>query len=109
MLPAGLPKGSTLLSLARAGSSAILLQYNLPGAWRRDNHVLALVLANPQSFAATSKSMPGDYLLDLSGGTTHRGVHWTIGHEDVILAGSTLTPAELAHIKSAMLAQVRQR
>ncbi len=107
VLPAGLPAGTTPVMLLRAGSSALLVQYDLPGAWRRSNHVLDILLTSPQTLAASPENVRRNYELQLGGTAAHGGVHWTIGHEDVIVLQSTLTPAELAHLKSAMMTRAR--
>ncbi len=106
VLPAGLPAGTTIASVHMFGSSALLLQYNLPGAWRRSDHVLSLILANPNSIGGSPKIPPKSYNLRL-GRKGSGAVQWAIGREVVILTLSTATPAELAHIKRAMIAQAR--
>jgi len=50
-LPAGLPQNVPPGMLMRAGSSALLLQYNLPGGWRRANHIQMVILAKPGSLS----------------------------------------------------------
>jgi len=107
ILPSGLPEGTTLGLLARAGSSALLFQYNLPGAWRRSNHVLSIVIANPQTLSVAPRTVRGDYTLELGGTAARGGVRWIIGREEVMVLQSTLTTAELTHIKSTMIAQSR--
>ncbi len=119
VLPAGLPAGTTPTELLTAGPSALLLQYNLPGAWRRSNHILDIVLANPETLGSSPKRARGTYSLEIcgicskvnpqalrvGGVAAHEGLQWLIGHEGVIVLRSTLTPAELAHVKNAMIAQ----
>ncbi|MBC5798577.1 MAG: hypothetical protein GIX03_04670 [Candidatus Eremiobacteraeota bacterium] len=89
-------------------SSALLLQYDLPGAWRRSNHILDILLTNPQTLAVSPEHVRPNYALQMGGTAAHGGVHWTIGHEEVFALQSTLTPAELARLKSAMIARSRQ-
>jgi len=48
-LPAGLPAGTHFRAIVRFGTDALMLQYDLPGAWRRSNRLFMLILANPNS------------------------------------------------------------
>ncbi len=113
VLPEGLPTGTTATTLMR-GSSVLLLQYNLPGALRRSNHLLLIFLANPQTLSNSLQRAPSKFRLEfplICGGNcwfASGGVHWTIGHEEVLIPRSLLTSSELAHIKSAMAAESRR-
>jgi hypothetical protein len=102
VLPAGLPDGTKLHTLALTGSSAVLLQYDLPGAWRRSNHVLTMVLADHKTLGAAPKRGRPGYVLELGGTPGNSAVRWTIGREEVFVLPGTLTAAELARIKRAM-------
>jgi hypothetical protein len=112
VLPAGLPAGTKLHTLALTGSSAVLLQYDLPGAWRRSNHVLTMVLADPKTLAADPNALATapqhgrrGYVLELGGAPGRGAVRWIVGGEAVVVSPGALTPAELARIKRAMLAR----
>lgn len=84
-----------------------LLQYDLPGAWRRSDHVLTLVIANPKTLTTSRNIARGDYELSMGSGTTHGRSQWMIGGEEVIVMSSTITPAERTGIKNAMVARSR--
>jgi hypothetical protein len=111
VLPAGLAQNIRPVMLVRYGSGAMMLEYNLPGAWRHSNHLLQIILANPMSLNAPSRRVnPKDNFRIIIGHSVAKGgIHWRIGHEDVLVYSNTLTPAELAHIKSAMLARASAR
>jgi hypothetical protein len=49
--PTGLPEGTTLGEIGY-GPSVMLLDYNLPGAWRRSNHLLRIWLVDPRVLTA---------------------------------------------------------
>jgi hypothetical protein len=82
------------------------ITYNLPGAWRRSNHLLFVILANPKS--VTSQGAPpahGKYALQFGQSKGLGAERWMVGQEEVIVLKSTITAAELAHFKAAMKAQ----
>ncbi len=108
ILPAGLPNGTTAEGLMVYGPGAMHIAYNLPGAWRRSNHLLFVILANPASVAPANPA-PADskYTAEFGQKTGLGAVTWRVGHEDVIVLKSTITRAELAHFKAAMMAQAR--
>lgn len=106
-LPAGLPEGTTPISLVY-NANLIQLQYNLPGGWRASNHILWIVLADPRTLTPATTTNT-DYQF-MHGGTAAKGAtRWLVGHELVIMPHSTLTPAELANLKSAMLARAQHQ
>ncbi|MFN2528268.1 MAG: hypothetical protein ABR584_06070 [Candidatus Baltobacteraceae bacterium] len=103
LLPVGLPPGTIPIVLNRTENSAVFITYNLPGEWRRSNHVLTVVLANPKA-VTTDNSPPRLHMpmqLEMGG---PGGVLWHVRGEDVIVLNSTMTASELAHFKTAMLA-----
>lgn len=106
ILPTGLPQGTTPMMLAVLGSGAMQIVYDLPGASRRSNHLLFVTLANPKSVASDgAKPLRGEYSME-GGQTKGAGAaRWMVGQEEVIVLKSTITPAELAHFKAAMMAQ----
>jgi hypothetical protein len=108
VLPAGLPMGSTLVALS-AGSDALLLRYDLPGAWRRADHILGIVLSKQMLSIDSATPERGKYVLRFVGPTGRERDHWIVGNETVTILQSTLTPVELAHIKSAMIAQSQRQ
>jgi len=103
-LPAGLPNGAKLKGLWRS-SGTIMLLYDLPGAWRASHHVAWIVLANPSAIGFSKT--PGNMRLALA--SQGKPIHWRVGGEEVIIAmRNAMTPAELAHMKRAMLALARR-
>jgi hypothetical protein len=106
ILPKGLPKGTKAEALFVLGSGAMQITYNLPGAWRRSNHLLFVMLANPKSVAPENAKPPhSKYTLQFGQTTGVGAVHWMVGQEEVIVLKSTITPSELAHFKAVMVAQ----
>jgi hypothetical protein len=86
-----------------AGPGAMQIAYNLPGAWRRSNHLLFVILANPKSVAPESAPAPSTkFSLHYGQKTGNGAVRWMVGQEEVIVLKSTITSAELAHFKAAM-------
>lgn len=109
VLPTGLPAGTTLEAVSMFDSSALMLTYGLPGAWRRSDHLLPVVLANPHSVGGGSPKNTNRSLQLLIGRKGSGAQQWTIGGEKVMVMSSTMTPAELARMKHAMLATSRRR
>jgi hypothetical protein len=108
ILPTGLPKGTDAEGLVVLGPSAMQIAYNLPGAWRRSNHLLFVILANPKSVAPDSATPPkSKYTMEFGQTTGLGAVRWMVGQEEVIVLKSTITPSELAHFKAAMTAQAQ--
>ncbi|HTU70420.1 MAG TPA: hypothetical protein VMF11_08850 [Candidatus Baltobacteraceae bacterium] len=110
VLPAGLPPGSRLSSVFRAGPGAIVLGYALPGARRASRHPTFILLANPSSVSESSTSPAGKIRLRMPAlGVPAFGspIRWRVGGEDVIIGNNNFTPSELTHIKHAMLALAR--
>lgn len=112
VLPAGLPEGTRPLKLI-AGPNIVNVAYVLPSAGRGSNTVVWISLADPQTLTGTPQN-DTDALRVRLGNNTGRGtvVRWTVGGEAVILAAdgklaNTLSPAELARIKAAMIAASR--
>jgi hypothetical protein len=102
--PGGLPPGTTIAEIGY-GPSILLVDYNLPGAWRRSNHLLRIVLADPR--ALTSPSSPHAFVFRIGGLAAKGSVQWSIGRELVIVMRSTATPAELENIRRTMLTEAR--
>ncbi|MGB6985565.1 MAG: hypothetical protein WBD74_06245 [Candidatus Aquilonibacter sp.] len=101
-LPTGLPNGAKLKTLLSSGD-AIMLRYDLPGAWRASHHVAWIVLANPSTIGSSGSSGTAGSvrLAFISQG---KPIHWRVGGEEVIIAmHNAMTPAELALMKQAML------
>lgn len=98
-LPAGLPAGTTVGQIG-FGPSILYLNYNLPGAWRRSNHLLPIVLVDPRTLTSPRSSHAFAMRWRAKG-----SVQWHIGRELVIVMRSTATPAELENIKRTMLTQ----
>jgi hypothetical protein len=108
ILPTGLPNGTTAEGLSIFGPGAMTIAYNLPGAWRRSNHLLFVILANPRSVApGNGAPSQSKYTLEFGQQTGLGAVTWRVGQEDVVVLKSTITRAELAHFKAAMMAQAR--
>jgi hypothetical protein len=110
-LPAGLPPGTVARQLFRSGKSAILISYDLPGAWRADNHMMWIVLANPKSMQNYSQSRAGSPALtsnyaELAGEAGKGNTFWKVGGETVVFPKSTATAEEYARIKAAMSSEV---
>ena len=106
ILPKGLPQGTTAEMLVPLGSGAMQIIYDLPGASRRSNHLLFVTLANPKSVAPDSAKLPRrEYTMEVGPSKGVGAVRWMVGQEEVIVLKSTITPAELARFKAAMLAQ----
>lgn len=105
LLPVGLPAGTTPINLSRAAKSALFITYNLPGQWRRSNHLLEVVLADPR--VVTTKNAPAPHMraeFEYGGTAGTGGVLWHVGGEDLIVLHSTMTRTELAHFKKALMA-----
>ncbi len=108
ILPKGLPEGTTAEGLMVMGPGAMQIAYNLPGASRRSNHLLFVILANPKSVAPGTAPAPQSKFSMHFGQTKGLGaVRWMVGQEEVIVLKSTITAAELAHFKDVMTAQTR--
>jgi len=108
ILPDGLPKGTDAESLTVFGPGAMQITYNLPGAWRRSNHLLFVILANPASVAPENAKLPRTAYSLQYGPTTGLGaLRWRVGQEELIVLRSTITASELAHFKRVMMAKGR--
>ena len=106
ILPAGLPAGSRLISVFRAGPGAIVLGYALPGAWRASHHLAYILLTNPSIVSRSSAGRIGK--LSIRTAAVGPAIRWRIGAEDVIVSNNNFTPSELARIEAAMLASARK-
>ena len=111
VLPAGLPAGTTLKWIYY-NPSTIVFQYDLPGAWRRSDHLMWIVLSDLQAANASHDARPSDDRWTvLFGAEKHRPLvrvqpqRWIAGGEVVILPPSTITPQELTTIQRAMQAR----
>jgi hypothetical protein len=110
ILPTGLPEGTTTAQLMVPGPGAMEISYNLPGASRRSNHLLFVILANPKSVTPDSATPPKSaYTMEFGQKTGLGAVRWMVGQEEVIVLKSTITASELAHFKAAMMAQAAQK
>lgn len=106
ILPKGLPAGTDAEAVTVLGPGAMQIAYNLPGAWRRSNHLLFVILANPKSVAPQDAAPPkSKFTLQFGQKTGLGAVRWMVGQEEVIVLKSTITAAELAHFKAVMTAQ----
>jgi hypothetical protein len=105
-LPVGLPPGTTLAEVAY-GPSFILLDYNLPGAWRRSNHLLRIALVDPRAFSTTTGAHA--FIMRMGGLAATGSVRWYVGREVVIVMRSKATPVEIKRIKAAMTEAARRQ
>lgn len=108
LLPVGLPSGTNATALFRLAKNALFISYDLPGEWRRSNHVLQIAVADPR-IVTTGSALPAIHMpmsFEIGGPATVGGQLWHIGAEDVIVLNNTMTPAELTHLKNAMTAAV---
>lgn len=103
-LPAGLPVGARLKRVVTGGTSVIALQYDLPGAWRRNDHMLYIFLANPTAMRRVPPKSHPKSQLAIPKGSIYRVELWRIPGEDVTVVAqrSGITNVELAAMKSAM-------
>jgi hypothetical protein len=99
--PSGLPGGTTIAGIGY-GPSIILADYNLPGSWRRSNHLLRIVLLDPR--ALTAPTTRHAFMFRIGGLAATGSVRWTVGHELVIVMHSLATPTEIDKIKRSMVA-----
>jgi RNA polymerase sigma factor (sigma-70 family) len=112
ILPAGLP-GDDLplqiytMQMKTGGQRVIVLTYRLPGAWRRQHHLLSIILASPEMLVGSAEATSGPPTAQPSGAAGKGDILWKIGQEYVIVPQSAATPAELEKIHRAMLAQIR--
>ncbi|MGB8965972.1 MAG: hypothetical protein WCB99_10065 [Candidatus Cybelea sp.] len=104
--PDGLPAGTTLGQVGY-GPSIMLLNYNLPGAWRRPNHLLKIWLVDPR--ALTAPRSPHAFAFKTGGLAATGSVRWNIGRELVIVMRSLATPSEIENIKRAMVVEAKKR
>lgn len=88
----------------RWDKDAIGISYDLPGAWRADNHILWIVLVNPKSAQTGSPNAetPGANYVELAGEAGKGSTFWKVGGETVVFPKSTATAEEYARIKAAM-------
>lgn len=98
ILPTGLPEGSQLKSII-SSNGAVMLRYDLPGAWRASHHLTWIVLANADAIGAPGVARK----VTLKFGPHGNPTHWRIGGEEVIVAWNNFTPSEIARMKQAML------
>lgn len=100
MLPAGLPAGSQITAVMNWGSDTLALSYNLPGAWRRSNHVLWVIVTRAQD---TTTPHAGSASVIYATSKGRRSIGWIAGNERIYLdAPVTLTREELSAMKAAM-------
>lgn len=109
ILPDGLPTGTQAIRLVRMDRDALLIQYNLPGAWRRSDHLLDVIIANPATLDSSGQGQHYKYNLMFGGHAARGSVHWRTGKEEVVVFASTMTASELARFKSAMQAAAAAR
>ena len=81
---------ASVLRIPDGTVSALMLSYDLPGAGRRSNHLLTVVLANPAAYTAKpndTRSKPVPHSDDVM--ITERvSEQWTVGGEVVLLVAS---------------------
>jgi hypothetical protein len=109
VLPTGLPAGTRLWEVGRADRRALMLSYNLPGAWRSSHHLLDIVLADPVIVGSAISDPYKQRLIVMRYKQPQRTVRWRVGGEDVIVDWHNLTRAELARMKQAMLTASAQK
>ena len=111
ILPAGLPVGTTPFQLVVGGKSTMWLTYNLPGARRRSDHLLYVLLANERDVV----NLKGGRLPAEKGRMLSMPRHlnemriWQLGSEVVVVAGNNITAQELQNMERAMETQFAQR
>lgn len=111
ILPAGLPAGARVLQMF-SNADTIMLTYDLPGAWRADNHLFWIILANNASLNAPSappSRASGQLVMKIGGEAAKGSQTWRIGDETVIVPESKITSAELAAVKAAMTAEAGRK
>jgi hypothetical protein len=104
--PSGLPIGTTIGEIGY-GPSIILVDYNLPGSWRRSNHLLRIVLLDPR--ALTAPTSPHAFVFRIGGLAATGSIRWKVGHELVIVMRSLATAGEIKNIKGAMIARAAKQ
>lgn len=108
VLPVGLPPHTNATALFRIAKNALFISYDLPGAWRRSNHMLQIAVADPR-IVTTGSALPAIHMpmsFETGGPVANGAQLWHIGAEDVIVLSNTMTPAERTHLKNAMAAAV---
>ncbi|HET7815415.1 MAG TPA: hypothetical protein VFL13_13700, partial [Candidatus Baltobacteraceae bacterium] len=105
-LPIDLPPGTKVKNLMVFGTNGLAIGYDLPGEWRRSHHYMNVVILEPTTLRGTPAEKRRMELLLLHRPSVRpKGAAasvWRIGHEDVLIQTSLLTPAEAAKIKAAM-------
>ncbi len=114
-LPIGLPLGTSPMQAIVAGKSAIAIAYDLPGAWRRSDHLMWVILADPRvvengnvhgkasQLHAGGLQKSGDYAFRFGGIHPLRTLEiWQAGGEVVIVTADNVTARELADMKASM-------
>jgi hypothetical protein len=103
--PSGLPAGTTLGEIGYS-PSIILLDYNLPGAWRRSNHLLRIWLADPRTLTAPRSRRA--FVFKMGGLAATGSVRWNVGHELVIVMRSMATPTEIENFRRSMMGEANR-
>jgi hypothetical protein len=107
-LPTGLPAGSVPTEMMQMGTSGIVIRYDLPGAYRANNHLMWIILANPKSMSAPGALPRGTWGLQIGGKDPQISEVWQIPGEVVMVVSNTATSDEIGHIKAAMKAAYKK-
>ncbi|HEY5426576.1 MAG TPA: hypothetical protein VIJ77_08515 [Candidatus Tumulicola sp.] len=107
VLPAGLPIGTTPFQLVVVGKSAMQITYDLPGAWRRSDHLLFVLLTNERDVVnLKGASVPAYARRGLPMQQHPRNILvWQVGNEVVVAMANNITMREMADMRRAMLAK----
>jgi len=111
VLPAGLPAGTTPFQLSVIGKSAMEITYDLPGAWRRSDHLLFVLLTNERDVVdLNGASVPANARRGLPMQQHLRTIQvWQVGHEVVVAMADNITMQEIDAMRRAMLARYGRR
>lgn len=104
VMPAGLPTGTRLRVIVLADPNVLIMQYDMPGLQRRDNHVLTVFLADPSAVSGEPARVDQKYQLRIGSHRGNRGHAFRIGGEQVFVVANdgVITASELNAMKAAM-------
>ena len=107
VLPVGLPIGTRPFQLVVIGESAMQVTYDLPGAWRRSDHLLFVLLTNRRDVVnMKGANVPAYARRGLPMQQHLRNIQvWQVGNEVVVAMANNMTMPEMADMRRAMLAQ----
>ena len=105
VLPAGLPDGTTPFQLVVIGKSAMQITYDLPGAWRRSDHLLVMLLTSDRDVVNLKGArVPAYARRGLTMQQHLRNIQfWRVGNEVVVAMADNITTQEMTRIRRAML------